>query len=114
MDKTALEEQAKLIEETLASLGVPAHVVECRHGPTVTQFGVEPGYLKARRRTAICVIRVNQVTALANDLALALAAPSIRIEAPVPGRGVIGIEVPNRQPSAVALRGVVETESSPI
>lgn len=104
----------QLIEETLANFGVPAKVVETRQGPTVTQFGVEPGFLppagpdgqsKPRK------VRVGQILALQDDLALALAASPIRIEAPVPGRSVVGIEVPNEKPSMVGLRGVVQAKT---
>jgi S-DNA-T family DNA segregation ATPase FtsK/SpoIIIE len=105
--------RARLIEETLASFGVPAKVVEISHGPVVTQFGVEPGYIERtggdgsiRRRK----VRVNKITSLANDLALALAASPIRIEAPVPGRSIVGIEVPNSEISLVSLRGVMESK----
>ncbi len=109
---TRLRQQ--LIEETLAHFGVPAKVVETRQGPTVTQFGVEPGFLsttgpdgQAKPRK----VRVGQILALQDDLALALAASSIRIEAPVPGRSVVGIEVPNEKPSLVGLRGVIESKA---
>ncbi len=108
IDRAELEEQARIIEETLESLGVPAQVVECRYGPTVTQFGVEPGYIK-RHGVESERVRVNRIAALANDLALALAASSVRIEAPVPGRSIIGIEIPNRYPWRVSLRGVMES-----
>jgi S-DNA-T family DNA segregation ATPase FtsK/SpoIIIE len=108
-----LRYRQQLIEETLANFGVPAKVVETRQGPTVTQFGVEPGFLplagpdgQAKPRK----VRVGQILALQDDLALALAASPIRIEAPVPGRSVVGIEVPNEKPSMVGLRGVVESK----
>ena len=101
---------ARLIEDTLESFGAPGRVVEVNRGPVVTQFGVEPDYVIGRneKRTKV---KVNKISALANDLALALAAPSIRIEAPVPGRGFVGIEVPNTQSVQVALRDVIETKS---
>jgi S-DNA-T family DNA segregation ATPase FtsK/SpoIIIE len=105
--------RAKVIEDTLASFGVPARVVEISYGPVVTQFGVEPGYIertrangKIRRRK----VRVSKITSLANDLALALAASPIRIEAPVPGRPIVGIEVPNPEISLVPLRSVIESK----
>jgi S-DNA-T family DNA segregation ATPase FtsK/SpoIIIE len=118
-------QRAKLIEDALASYGVEAKVVQINAGPTVTQFGVEPGWdrktkeIKERDRDGSVKVRVEEVsktrvkveriTSLANDLALALAAPSIRIEAPVPGKSVVGIEVPNTILSLVSLRGVIET-----
>jgi len=125
--------RAQLIVDTLASFGVDATVVEINEGPTVTQFGVEPGWeirhrdiqLKdetgktllgpdGRARTERVEVgrtrvRVNKITALQNDLALALAAPSLRIEAPVPGRAIVGIEVPNDSATVVTLRHVMET-----
>lgn len=102
-------ERAHKIEETLASFGVPAHVVEIHRGPTVTQFGVEPDFVELRGggRTRV---RVAKIVALVDDLALALAAQRIRIQAPVPGRNYVGIEVPNSQISKVALREVMESE----
>jgi len=120
-------QRARLIEEALASYGVEAKVVQINAGPTVTQFGVEPGWdrrmkeIKERDKDGNVTIRleevsktrvkVDKITALANDLALALAAPSIRIEAPVPGKPVVGIEVPNTTLGMVNLRGVIETSA---
>jgi S-DNA-T family DNA segregation ATPase FtsK/SpoIIIE len=104
----------QLIEETLASFGVPVRVVEVNEGPTVTQFGLEPGYIERRvaggqvRRQRV---RVARIASLSNDLALALAAAPIRIEAPVPGRSVVGLEVPNAEVSLVSLRGVLESDA---
>lgn len=100
-------ERARLIEETLASFGAPAHVVEIHRGPTVTQFGVEPDFIETRSgRTRV---RVSKIASLADDLALALAAPRIRIQAPVPGRNYVGIEVANTEASRVAMREVLES-----
>jgi DNA segregation ATPase FtsK/SpoIIIE, S-DNA-T family len=100
--------RASLIEETLASFGAPAHIVEVHRGPTVTQYGVEPDFIENRQgRTRV---RVGKIAALADDLALALAAPRIRIQAPVPGRNYVGIEVPNTEVSRVTLREVMESE----
>lgn len=103
-----VEKRARLIEETLASFGAPAQVVEISRGPTVTLFGVEPLFIETR--TGQTRVRVGKIASLADDLALALAAPRIRIQAPVPGRGYVGIEVPNEEMSLVALREVVESE----
>jgi len=117
--------RAKQIEDSLASYGVEARVVQINAGPTVTQFGVEPGWdrkykeVKEKDRNgnittrleevAKTRVKVDRITSLANDLALALAAPSIRIEAPVPGKSIVGIEVPNTRIGVVSLRGVIET-----
>jgi S-DNA-T family DNA segregation ATPase FtsK/SpoIIIE len=108
-DETFDRERARLIEETLQSFGAPARVVEINRGPVITQFGVEPDFMDGRggRRTKV---KVSKISALADDLALALAAPSIRIEAPVPGKGYVGIEVPNTEVTLVALRDVMEAD----
>ena len=118
-------ERARLIEEALDSYGVEAKVVQINAGPTVTQFGVEPGWDRRMKEVRekdkdgnVTVrmeevsktrVKVDRISSLSNDLALALAAPSIRIEAPVPGKSVVGIEVPNTILSMVSLRGVIET-----
>jgi S-DNA-T family DNA segregation ATPase FtsK/SpoIIIE len=102
----------RVIEETLASFGVPARVVEIKQGPVVTQFGVEPGYIERKDRDGRIKrrkVRVSRIQALVNDLALALAAAPIRIEAPVPGQPIVGIEVPNSKVSLVSLREIVES-----
>ncbi len=103
-----IQQRARLIEETLASFGAPAQVVEISRGPTITQFGVEPLFVETRSgRTRV---RVNKISSLADDLALALSAPRIRIQAPVPGRGFVGIEVPNDEMTLVALHDILESE----
>ena len=104
------QQRAKIIEDTLASLDAPCKVVEINRGPTITQFGVEPGFSDPRggRTTRI---KVSKIAALDADLAMALAAPSIRIQAPVPGKSFVGIEVPNAEISLVALRDIVESEA---
>ncbi|MBW8010182.1 MAG: DNA translocase FtsK [Chloroflexi bacterium] len=100
-------QRGRVIEETLASFGAPVRVVEINRGPTITQFGVEPDYIESRSgRTRV---RVSKIAALADDLSLALAASRIRIEAPVPGKGYVGIEVPNEKIAVVALRDVIES-----
>jgi len=96
---TDTDARARTIEETLASFNVAAEVVDVQSGPTVTQFGLRPAP----------GVRVQRITALANDLALALAAPSIRIEAPVPGKPVVGIEIPNGATALVTLREILES-----
>ena len=119
--------RAKIIEDALGSYGVEAKVVQINAGPTVTQFGVEPGWDRkhkerkerdkdgevtvTREEVSKTRVKVDRITSLGNDLALAMAAPSIRIEAPVPGKSVVGIEVPNTSATSVSLRGVIETSS---
>lgn len=101
--------RAQILTDTLASFGAPAHVVEINRGPTFTQYGVEPDFIETRSgRTRV---RVGKIASLADDLALALAAERIRIQAPVPGKGYVGIEVPNEEISLVALREVIESEA---
>lgn len=109
-DSSFNRDRARLIEETLESFGAPVQVVEINQGPIITQFGVEPDFVEGRggRRTKV---KVSKISSLADDLALALAAPSIRVEAPVPGKGFVGIEVPNPKDSLVALRDVMESEA---
>ncbi|MEO8355676.1 MAG: DNA translocase FtsK 4TM domain-containing protein [Chloroflexota bacterium] len=103
-----IQQRARLIQETLASFGAPVQVVEINRGPTITQFGVEPLFVETRNgRTKV---RVNKIASLADDLALALAAPRIRIQAPVPGHSYVGIEVPNDEMTLVALRDLLESE----
>lgn len=92
--------KSQLIEETLASFKVEARVVNINVGPAVTQYELQPAV----------GVKVNRITTLDKDLALALAAPSIRIEAPIPGKSVVGIEIPNSSISTVALRDIVESD----
>ena len=103
-----IQQRARLIQETLASFGAPVQVVEINRGPTITQFGVEPLFVETRAgRTKV---RVSKIASLTDDLALALAAPRIRIQAPVPGHSYVGIEVPNEEMTLVALRDIIESE----
>ncbi len=108
VNSTSIRERVEVIEHTLESFGAPATVVEINQGPTITQFGVEPNYIIQRsgKRTKV---KVGKIASLADDLALALAARSIRIQAPVPGKGYVGIEVPNSAKALVSLRDVVES-----
>jgi len=136
MDEVEVVDQsqrARQIEDALSSYGVDAKVVQINVGPAVTQFGIEPGWdVKTREIRERDVtgrfkldrngnplvhaeeisrtrVKVERITGLSNNLALALAAPSVRIEAPVPGKNVVGIEVPNLTASMVSLRSVIET-----
>ncbi len=106
--------KVQIIEKTLGEFGLPVRVTEVRRGPVLTQFGVEPGYVEKTGpdgETWDKKVRISRISALANDMALALAAPSLRIEAPVPGRSVVGIEVPNDELSVVRLRSVLESKA---
>ena len=127
VSESDVKKRAEIIKEALASYGVDAEVVEINIGPTVTQFGFEPGWdikykeikerdkdgnIKTRlQEVARTRIKVERITSLANDLALALAAPSIRIEAPVPGKSIVGIEVPNSTFGSVNLRSIIESQA---
>ncbi len=99
VSRAEIAQKARIIEETLAHFNVQAWVREFHTGPAVTQFALEPAP----------GVKVSRITALANDLALALAAPSIRIEAPIPGQPRLGIEIPNPSISVVGLRDVLES-----
>jgi len=101
LSQADVRNQAKVIEETLASFNIQSRVTEVTSGPTITQFGVEPGP----------GVAVNRIMARSNDLALRLGASSLRLEAPVPGRRVVGVEVPNREGQMVSLRELLESDS---
>ncbi|MEF3273269.1 MAG: DNA translocase FtsK [Chloroflexus sp.] len=92
--------KARVIEETLASFKVEARVVGVNTGPAVTQFELQPAV----------GVKVSKIMTLERDLALALAAQSIRIEAPIPGKNVVGIEIPNSAIAMVSLREVLDSE----
>lgn len=89
-----------IIHKTLENFGIPVEMGEVNVGPTVTQFTLKPAE----------GIKLASITALHNDLALALAAHPIRIEAPIPGRALVGIEVPNQKTALVSLREILESE----
>lgn len=94
-----LERRARIIDETFKSFGVDARVVNVRHGPAVTRFGISPAP----------GVKVARILALSNDIALRLGVAPLRMEAPVPGECVVGIEVPNAVTETVSLRGLMET-----
>lgn len=98
-DRGDFNKNAHIIESTLESFGIKAKVVEVNGGPAVTQYALE----------ITLGTKLNKITALANDLALALAAPTgqIRIEAPIPGRSLVGIEIPNRSAEVVGLKKIL-------
>jgi S-DNA-T family DNA segregation ATPase FtsK/SpoIIIE len=114
-DERQINQTAGLIEKTLSEFGIPVKVVGFRVGPTVTQFAVQPGFIKKpgtnEDDAQQLKIRVAQIAALQKDLALALSAERLRIEAPVPGRAYVGIEVPNSRSSVVRLRSILESET---
>lgn len=112
---------SRLIVDTLAEHGVDVSIGQVRSGPTVTMYGIVPGYGRGRGRSGESGpgtggvaprtrVRVDTILARERDLALALASPSLRFEAPVPGESLVGIEVPNSKPASVPLRTVMESE----
>jgi S-DNA-T family DNA segregation ATPase FtsK/SpoIIIE len=109
-----INQTAGLIEKTLAEFSIPAKVVGFKVGPTITQFAIEPGYIdrpNANDEGGRQKVRVSQISALQRDLALALSAERLRIQAPVPGRSFVGIEVPNKKSVLVRLKPLLETEA---
>ncbi|MGX6971500.1 DNA translocase FtsK [Vagococcus bubulae] len=97
-----VEKNVKVLEQTFDSFGVDAKVVRASLGPSVTKFEIQPAV----------GVKVSKVVGLTDDLALALAAKDIRMEAPIPGKSLIGIEVPNQTTSMVSFRDVVESENN--
>ena len=93
---------ANIIKRTLENFGIPIEIGEINVGPTVTQYTLKPAE----------GIKLSKLTALREDLALALAVHPIRIEAPIPGRSLVGIEIPNRAVSLVRLRDLLEAGAS--
>ena len=114
-DERTINQTAGMIEKTLAEFGIVATVIGFRVGPTVTQFAVQPGFMKRAGSTEEeaqqIKVRVAQIASLQKDLALALSAERLRIEAPVPGKPYVGIEVPNSHTSVVRMRSILETEA---
>lgn len=99
-DKKELLGNAKILEDTLLSFGVEAKVVQVSRGPSVTRYELHPSP----------GIKVSKIVNLADDLALNLAAPTVRIEAPIPGKAAVGIEIPNKEVIPVVLREVIESK----
>jgi len=99
------EHNARLIENTLLEFDLEVTVAEVQVGPTVTRYALQPHKDDGTER-----IRMSKIAGYSRDLALALAAKRLRMETPVPGTNFMGIEVPNREPSTVALRNVMQSE----
>lgn len=108
-----IDEQGSVILKTLKEFGVPVKILGAQVGPSVTQFHVEPGFVERPGVDGMkqWKVRVAQISSLSDDLALALSANTLRIEAPVPGQRYVGIEVPHRRTSTVSLRPVMEAEA---
>lgn len=94
-----LADKVKILEDTLDSFGVKVKVTHVTQGPAITRYEAQPAP----------GVKVSKITNLADDIALSLAAPDVRIEAPVPGKSVVGIEVPNAEIATVHLREVLES-----
>ncbi|WP_300410547.1 DNA translocase FtsK [Lagierella sp.] len=98
--KDILMEKANKIEDTLESFGIQCNVVSINKGPTVTCFELDPQP----------GVKVSKIVNLSDDLALALASPDIRIEAPIPGKSLVGIEVPNLNKESVFFKEIIDTD----
>ena len=98
--RTQVLENSRILEETLRSFRIEAKVLNAWVGPTVTRYDLAPGP----------GVKVSSIANLSNDLALSLAAQGIRIEAPIPGKSAIGIEIPNKEPQPVYLREIIQEE----
>jgi hypothetical protein len=123
--ETEIEATSELIVETLADHGIEVSVGDVRVGPRVTMYGIVPGWGRGRgskklaeeqvpgneRSSGRQRVRVDNILAREKDLALSLASPSLRFEAPVPGASLVGIEVPNSRPTPVTLRTVIESDA---
>ncbi|MBO0682639.1 MAG: DNA translocase FtsK [Candidatus Dormibacteraeota bacterium] len=96
-----IKRNVRVIESTLATFGVQARVIGVNSGPSVTQYELQPA----------AGVAVKRIVSLQNDLSLALAAAPLRIEAPIPGKSAVGVEVPNRAAQLVSIREVVESAS---
>ncbi|OGB85207.1 hypothetical protein A2994_03555 [candidate division Kazan bacterium RIFCSPLOWO2_01_FULL_48_13] len=101
VDSGNIRQNITTIQETLEDFGVEVEMSEVNVGPTVTQYTLKPA----------AGVRLSRISNLSNDLSLALAAHPIRIEAPIPGRSLVGIEVPNRKTSLVRLREIMESDA---
>jgi len=100
VDSGNIRQNVSIIQESLEDFGIEVEMSEVNVGPTVTQYTLKPA----------AGVKLSRISNLSNDLALALAAHPLRIEAPIPGRSLIGIEVPNRKTSIVRLREIMESE----
>lgn len=95
-----MKQNADTLVETLKSFGVMTRIVDIHRGPTVTRYELQPN----------AGVKISKITGLADDIALNLAAAGVRIQAPIPGKAAVGIEVPNRVKDIVTLRDVIDTE----
>ena len=99
-DLERVKENIALLQRTLDNFNIQGKVIGATKGPTVTRYEVQPAP----------GVKVSRITNLSNDIALAFASPSVRIEAPIPGKNAIGIEVPNKEKNIVLLREIIESK----
>lgn len=99
-DKDELRKEGEKLIDTLNSFNIPCNITQINKGPTITRYEIQPAP----------GIKVSRITALSNDIALALATSDIRMEAPIPGKAAIGIEVPNRNKTSVFLKSLIESK----
>lgn len=99
-DKEDLKKDGEKLIETLNNFNIPCNILQINKGPTITRYEIQPAP----------GIKVSRITGLSNDIALALATSDIRMEAPIPGKAAIGIEVPNRNKTSVYLRSLIESK----
>jgi DNA segregation ATPase FtsK/SpoIIIE-like protein len=104
-----IDSTSKKVEESLGQFGIDVSVDQVRQGPTVTMYGLSPGWKGRSEENTGQRVRVDTILNREKDIALALASPNLRFEAPVPGESVVGIEVPNSHPTEVTLRSVMDT-----
>ncbi len=107
-DDPYIQAQVQKIEHVLDIFDAPGKVIDIQCGPTFTQFGIEPGFLDRQDRKVR--VRVKQIEALKKDLEMALSVKQLTIEAPIPGKTYIGLQVQNRHREGVSLREVIEGE----
>lgn len=99
-DKEDLKKDGEKLIETLNNFNIPCNILQINKGPTITRYEIQPAP----------GIKVSRITGLSNDIALALATSDIRMEAPIPGKSAIGIEVPNKNKTSVYLRSLIESK----
>ena len=99
-DKKEILNNAKIIEETMSNFGIDAKVVEINVGPTITCYELQPSP----------GIKLSRIVSLSDNIALSLASSDIRIEAPIPGKSAVGIEVPNKIKTSVLLKEIIASK----
>lgn len=109
LDDPLIREQISQIEDVLERFNAPGKVIETQIGPTFTQFGIEPGFLDRSDRKVR--VRVKQIEALQKDLEMALSVKQMTVEAPIPGKTYVGLQVKNKRRVNVTLREVIEDEA---